>query len=110
MEWRDYLKKIRDFAVYPDALESTLPEVMYLTIGLVGEAGEIANKVKKLYRDGDSFEARAELRKEIGDLVWYLVRLIDCLGFDLEMIMEQNYHKLNDRKERGVLKGSGDNR
>jgi len=82
----------------------------YLTLGLSGEAGEIANKAKKLIRDGDSPAKREEIGKELGDVCWYLAVLADELGMNLGYIMERNLIKLADRKERGKLQGSGDNR
>ena len=79
----------------------------YLTLGLVGEAGEIANKVKKIIRDNKSTDGLAE---EIGDVLWYCAMLDDHLGSDLGKIMEGNLEKLQSRKQRGVLGGSGDRR
>lgn len=82
----------------------------YLTLGLSGEAGEIANKAKKLIRDGDDPNKRQEIGKELGDVCWYIAVLADELGMNLGYIMERNLIKLADRKERGKLQGSGDNR
>jgi len=110
VDLNNYRNGIRDFAVYPDARTGKLLEIMYLSLGLAGEVGEVLNKVKKLFRDGDSADKRAELRKELGDVFWYLVRLCDTLSFDIDLILEQNYNKLNDRKQRGVIGGSGDSR
>tara|TARA_R110001606_G_scaffold173782_2_gene320244 strand:+ start:2379 stop:2753 length:375 start_codon:yes stop_codon:yes gene_type:complete len=82
----------------------------YLTLGLAGEAGEIANKAKKLIRDGDNPTKREEIGKELGDVCWYLAVLSDELGLNLGQIMEQNIDKLASRKKRGTLGGNGDNR
>ena len=86
----------------------------YLTLGLTGEAGEIANKVKKFIRDGappDEYEARKiQIAYEIGDVMWYCAVLAEELDMDLGHIMEKNLEKLADRKKRGTLAGSGDNR
>jgi NTP pyrophosphatase (non-canonical NTP hydrolase) len=86
----------------------------YLTLGLTGEAGEIANKVKKLIRDGaaqDEYLAkRIEIGYEIGDVLWYCAVLAKEMEMDLGHIMENNLQKLADRKKRGTLSGSGDNR
>tara|TARA_R110000782_G_scaffold256169_2_gene345076 strand:+ start:1495 stop:1869 length:375 start_codon:yes stop_codon:yes gene_type:complete len=82
----------------------------YLTLGLAGEAGEIANKVKKFIRDGDNPTKREEIGKELGDVCWYLAVLSDELGLNLGQIMEQNIDKLASRKKRGTLGGNGDNR
>lgn len=86
----------------------------YLSLGLTGEAGEIANKVKKLIRDGADEEELAskkiEIGYEIGDVLWYCAVLADELDMSLGHIMENNLQKLADRKARGKLTGSGDNR
>ena len=82
----------------------------YLTLGLSGEAGEIANKAKKLIRDGDNPDKREEIGKELGDVCWYLAVLAEELGMNLGKIMEDNIEKLSSRKQRGTLGGSGDNR
>ena len=86
----------------------------YLTLGLTGEAGEIANKVKKFIRDGappDEYESKKiEIGYEIGDVMWYCAVLAEEMGMDLGHIMEKNLEKLADRKKRGTLSGSGDNR
>ena len=98
-----------DTAIFPKekALE-------YLTLGLTGEAGEIANKVKKFIRDGASKEEylakRIEIGYEIGDVMWYCAVLAEELDMNLGHIMEKNLEKLADRKKRGKISGSGDNR
>ena len=98
-----------DTAIFPKekALE-------YLTLGLTGEAGEIANKVKKFIRDGASKEEyiakRVEIGYEIGDGMWYCAVLAEELDMNLGHIMEKNLEKLADRKKRGKISGSGDNR
>jgi NTP pyrophosphatase (non-canonical NTP hydrolase) len=109
MDINYYTKEIRKFAIYPSASAGTLQELMYLGLGL-GEAGEIQGKIKKLYRDGDTVEARKLLEKEIGDCFWYLCRMADCLGIEPGTILMNNYNKLQDRMERGVIKGNGDER
>ena len=84
----------------------------YCTLGLVGEAGEIANKVKKVIRDNrpvdDAF--KADMKAEIGDVLWYIARLADELGISLQEVADYNMEKLLSRLERGVIGGSGDNR
>ena len=67
-------------AIYPEAGSGSINELMYLSLGLVGEAGEVANKVKKLYRDGDSSEKREAIGAELGDVFWYIARLYDATG------------------------------
>ena len=86
----------------------------YLTLGLTGESGEIANKVKKFIRDGatkDEYLAkRNEIGYEIGDVLWYCAVLAEELEMNLGHIMEKNLEKLADRHKRGKISGSGDNR
>lgn len=85
----------------------------YTTLGLVGEAGEIANKVKKVIRDKGGIPTdsdKLEIAKEIGDVMWYVARLADELGVPLLDLILDNVKKLSSRKERGVIGGSGDNR
>lgn len=87
--------------------------VTYPTLGLVGEAGELANKVKKVLRDDNglvSDEKRLSLAAEIGDVLWYCAALANDLQVRLEDIAQENINKLFSRKERGVLQGSGDTR
>ena len=79
----------------------------YLSLGLVGEAGEVANKVKKIIRDK---KTDVDVAGEIGDVLWYCAMLADYFGVDLGKIMEDNIDKLQSRKKRGVLGGSGDSR
>ena len=101
----DYQHKACSTAIFPK--ETALA---YLTLGLAGEAGEIANKAKKLIRDGDNPAKRAEITKELGDVCWYIAVLAQELGVNLGRVMEDNLEKLADRKSRGMLQGSGDNR
>ena len=79
----------------------------YLSLGLVGEAGEVANKVKKIIRDK---KIDVDISGEIGDVLWYCAMLADYLDVDLGRVIENNLDKLRSRKERGVLGGSGDSR
>ena len=103
MNFKEYQKKAVSFAVYPAAYK-----VLYPTLGLCGEAGEVAEKVKKQVRD-NTF-SRHETAKELGDVLWYLANLANDLGYSLTEIAENNIEKLESRKERGVIQGSGDNR
>ncbi len=87
--------------------------IVYYVLGLVDEAGEVAGKIKKLYRDKEGKlddEYKKLIAKELGDVLWYLSALSRKLGFSLSQIAEMNLNKLNSRKERGMLKGNGDNR
>ncbi len=82
--------------------------VLYPALGLAGEAGEVADKVKKILRD-DKFD-RDAIAKEIGDVLWYIAALCRDLNVDMAEVAHQNLAKLRDRQERGKLQGSGDNR
>ena len=79
------------------------------TLGLIGESGEIAEKIKKLLRDNTKVEDQ-DIIKELGDVAFYLTALANYFGSSLEEVLQVNMIKLDDRQERGVLKGSGDNR
>jgi len=79
------------------------------TLGLVGESGEVSEKIKKLFRDKNKFSDE-EVLKELGDVLFYTVALANIFNGNLKKIMEMNMAKLDDREQRGVLKGSGDNR
>ena len=98
-------------AVYPDSGAESLIAISYCALGLAGEAGEVFNKIKKLLRDGDSPEKRKEITKEVGDVLWYISRLLKELGgYSMAEIAQGNIEKLLDRRARGVTQGSGDNR
>ena len=79
------------------------------TLGLVGEAGEVAEKIKKLIRDNNRYN-NEEIMIELGDVVFYATALANIYGRGLQEILELNIKKLDDRQKRGTLKGSGDNR
>jgi NTP pyrophosphatase (non-canonical NTP hydrolase) len=78
------------------------------TLGLVGEAGEVAEKVKKRFRDGKL--DRQAIQKELGDVFFYWMSLHNLLGLCPDHTIDVNVAKLTDREERGVLRGSGDDR
>ncbi len=87
--------------------------IVYPTLGLVNEAGEVAGKVKKIFRDkgGQISPAdREALRQELGDVLWYLAQICTELDLTLEEVAEANLTKLFSRLERGVIRGDGDNR
>jgi NTP pyrophosphatase (non-canonical NTP hydrolase) len=105
----DYQARSRRTATYPDAGDN----IVYPTLGLAGEAGEVAEKVKKLLRDDGgvlSDERRAALAGELGDVLWYVAQVATEAGLELEDIAQANLDKLLSRQERGVLSGSGDQR
>lgn len=102
-------------AFYKKGMQVSLAEPAYISkiLGLVGESGEVAEKYKKLIRDNDGVltdDKRAELLKELGDVLWYVAVLSEYLGSDFQSVGQINLDKLADRKERGVIKSSGDNR
>ncbi|MFZ2619476.1 MAG: nucleoside triphosphate pyrophosphohydrolase family protein [Alphaproteobacteria bacterium] len=110
MQANPYQNWTSETATYPAVNTGTVPELMYLALGLAGEAAEVANKVKKLYRDGDSTELREGAKQELGDVLWYTARMAAALGITLEDVLQNNHDKLMSRKARGVIAGSGDNR
>ncbi len=104
-----YQQRSRATAVYPDAGRNLL----YPTLGLCGEAGEVAEKIKKMVRDDGgelSMERRAALCKELGDVLWYLAQIATEAKLDLATVAGENLEKLLSRQDRGVLAGSGDDR
>lgn len=104
----EYQKGALETAVYPEQYR-----VIYPALGLAGEAGEVADKVKKIIRDenGDiSDEKRHAIAMEIGDVLWYCATLAHDLGYSLEDVARMNYEKLQSRKLRGKIGGSGDER
>jgi len=87
--------------------------LMYLSMGLAGESGEVIEKLKKAVRNDNgivSEERKEDLKKELGDVLWYLSQLANALGISLADVAEQNIKKLADRAERGVIKSEGDSR
>lgn len=103
----EYQAKALETAIYPQ-------RIIYPTIGLAGEAGEVSDKVKKVLRDkgGDFSDADTcrEIAKEIGDVLWYCAALSHDIGYTLEEVAQMNIEKLHSRKVRGKLHGNGDNR
>ena len=107
MQLSDYQQRSRATAVYPDAGDN----LTYPALGLCGEAGEAAEKVKKALRDDGGVltdERRAALAGELGDVLWYVAQLATEAGLDLDTLAEENLAKLLSRQERNVLQGSGD--
>jgi NTP pyrophosphatase (non-canonical NTP hydrolase) len=113
LNFSDYQLATASTAIYPDVGTGSYTALSYCTLGLAGEAGEVAGKVKKVLRDDAgslTVEKRKQLEGELGDVLWYLARLADELGVSLEVIAQANLEKLADRSARNVLGGSGDNR
>lgn len=108
MNFDDYQLQLDEFAKYPETGQMSQFALTYCALGLTGEAGEYSEKVKKWLRDG-AFEP-AEAAKELGDVLWYLARSAQELGYSLSEIAQMNIQKLTSRKARGVLGGSGDSR
>lgn len=89
-------------------LESAGP--MYALFGLPGEVGEVCSLVAKSIRDGRKFTYDSDMRKELGDVLWFVASIAADHGLTLEEVAMSNIEKLKDRKARNVLQGSGDNR
>ena len=109
MDFKDYQKKSRKTAVYPQAGRNFI----YPALGLAGEAGEVANKIKKILRDDRgkvTVLKKEELKDELGDVLWYVTQLATELGLSLEYIAKHNNKKLAKRQKRSKLQGSGDKR
>ena len=104
MNFNEYQEFVKTMKVYPEK-----HAIVYPTLGMQGESGEVAEKVKKWLR-GDRELDKAELAKEVGDVMWYIASLADDLGYTLQDVVDMNIEKLSSRKDRGVLKGNGDNR
>jgi len=111
MELNDYQEAASTTAIYREKIDDENALLNYALLGLVGEAGELANTWKKYYRDGlDLDDVIDKLGTELGDVLWYVSQLAIELGFDLEFLAQANLSKLADRQKRNVISGSGDNR
>jgi NTP pyrophosphatase (non-canonical NTP hydrolase) len=109
MDFKEYDDAAEVTAVYPNQGDNPI----YPTLGLVGEAGEIAEKVKKMIRDDGGVlteERRQTLIKELGDVLWYLSALSREIGTSLEKVAEANIKKLHSRMDRDKIHGEGDER
>ena len=109
MDFKTYQKKARETALYPN-LDSNY---IYPTLGLVGEAGEVAEKVKKVIRDKKGIfdeESKNAIKKELGDVLWYISNLCTEFNFNLDDVALQNLEKLKSRVSKGKISGSGDDR
>src|SRR5512139_3289251 len=103
MTFEEYQKAARATAIYP-----TEYAIVYPTLGLCGESGEVAERIKKLIRDRvASEEVRTRIVLELGDVLWYIANLASDMDISLETIAASNVEKLHSRKERNTLHGSG---
>jgi len=109
MDFNEYQEKARQTAIYPNIGDN----FVYPALGLCGESGEVAEKCKKIIRDQNgiwNIGNREDIIKECGDVLWYIANIASEFHIKLEEIAECNIRKLNSRRERGVLSGSGDER
>jgi len=109
MDFKEYQEKSRKTALYPNIGNN----FVYPTLGLAGEAGEVAEKIKKVIRDKEGIiddATREEIKKELGDVIWYLSQIASELNLSFDEVAEFNIEKLASRMKRGKLHGSGDNR
>ncbi len=113
MDMNEYQLEAGKTAIYPGHCKGEIEAVSYCTLGLAGEAGEVANKVKKILRDHDGHMGpwlQCEVADELGDVLWYVAMLARELNFNLEDIAKRNLTKLMLRQAKSVLQGSGDKR
>lgn len=101
MTYEEYARQTEFTAAYPDALKRNTAELMYLSLGLSAETGEVANHIKKIYR-GDKLN-QEDLVLELGDVFWYLSRLLSALDVPLEEVLAKNVIKLQRRKAENTL-------
>lgn len=109
MTFQEYQKDSQKTALYPDKGRN----FVYPTLGLAGETGEVAEKIKKIIRDKNGIigeEEKEALKKELGDVLWYLSQIASELELNLDDVATTNLAKLASRLERGSIGGSGDNR
>jgi NTP pyrophosphatase (non-canonical NTP hydrolase) len=109
MTFSDYQQNSKKTAIYPNVGSN----FVYPTLGLAGEAGEVADKIKKILRDKNgqiNDTDRQEISKELGDVLWYVAQMATELNLSLDEVAQNNLTKLLSRLERNVLGGNGDNR
>jgi len=110
MNFNEYQNEAKKFAIYKD-------KIVYPTLGLASEAGEVCGKIKKVMRDTEGlhdlkykYDRVLEIQSELGDVLWYIANIAEDLEIPLQDIAEENIRKLKDRKNRDKIQGSGDNR
>lgn len=103
MDFNEYQSKTQDTWLFNQH------DFIRIILGICGESGEIAEKIKKYYRDCSS-NLREDIKNELGDLLYYIARCADYFHFNLSQIAQENVKKLLSRKNRGKIQGSGDNR
>jgi NTP pyrophosphatase (non-canonical NTP hydrolase) len=109
MTFQEYQELVKTTAIYPNIGNN----YVYPTLGLAGEAGEVAEKIKKVIRDNNGVvdsEKKEEIAKELGDVLWYLSQLSTELNLDFNYVAEKNLEKIKSRLDRNQLHGNGDNR
>lgn len=111
-----YQSEAAQFADYPKGTigeEGYKVTYIYPALGLAEEAGEVAGKFAKAVRDNNGIlttDRKEEIVKELGDVCWFVAELCNCIGVPLATVLQKNIDKLQSRKERGKIHGSGDNR
>ena len=108
-----YQKRAAEFDLFETTADLTAPGFLEKVLGLTGEAGETADKIKKVIRDKGgraSEEDREAIIKELGDVLWYVASVAKYLGASLDEVAEKNLKKLGSRKKRGKISGEGDER
>ena len=113
MDLDKYQKRAAKYDLFETTVDLKSPGFLEKILGLAGEAGEAADKVKKILRDKGGYaseEDKAELVKELGDVLWYVANVARYLDVDLSQIAKVNIDKLESRRKRNKLHGEGDNR
>lgn len=115
MTFNDYQKTAitTDLMQHSEILSAHDPAFVAKVLGLSGETGEVMEKFKKIIRDKKGVitdEDKTAITKELGDILWYVSAIADYMGVELDTVAEANIQKVLSRKERGVSRGSGDNR
>jgi NTP pyrophosphatase (non-canonical NTP hydrolase) len=113
MTFENYQQRAYDFSLNTKFKELPETNFVYPALGLAEEAGEVAGKIAKALRDKKAdFDSKFkdELKKELGDVLWFVAELCTQFNLDLEDVAKSNIEKLCSRKQRNVIQGNGDNR